>query len=1119
MLDAGLAARPPKPGLLLSKVLLALARGAGIASLLGSSTPAAAQGAMPQQMQPRIIVQNGHASPISAAAWTADGKALLTGSTDGQVLIWDLAGRIVNRITLGSRGRRTVVEEIAATADGNSFAVTEIEFRDMFDNGVGSEVHRRRYRIGVGDERSEASEETQIDPPWSEGVSFYVGSIGHKNALFARSDKAVSKQGWTLVKADGQLAMRPPGPASSPVPLRGALGFASDQGDVQMEAHARKLDLGEQGRLRFAAVLEEIRRNCELQEAENARRRRQANSAPVAPNRLTGDATRVHVAEEPCQARGGDGSDIDLGALGDGDTSVSQRPQISPDGKRLAWIDPANSSGPWWKLHILDLDQGTTRSARFDAPIASARFAWTGATALLARTAAGDFAVDGESAAVRAVPAAACLPVAADELARTEAPDLSGVRTSEWCATGPPASDARLVRLSAVDGIVHVADAVSGRHVCTAFMDQSEIYPAALTLASNDKRWILLQSGLGYTELFTVTERALQSAAGCTGTDCAAVPSDSQLRQRKCFAPAAFTAEPGRVGFHPTLPLLWSEGRGGRIDFYLTANIRSGSRSEGLGAPLFTLFRLPDARFFAIDRDGRYDTNLPPDTSAVRWSMSDAPLQSLAPQTFMRDYYQPGLMRRLLECSGSPGQDCASRFPPVRALASLNRVLPDVKIIAVKPGAEPNRVEVEIEVRGGSMLDAPNGRTTTEPFNLRLFRDGALVAQYPKLGVDEDLSDIAAWRARNLVPLGADGTRRISLPLDLPTGKEDRTIALTAYAFNEDRVKSETARAEYTQPAVAKPRKRRAFVVTFGIDAYDKTSLNLQFAASDARLLGDRLARIPGYEVRRATFAGDTAGAKPARVTAVAIGHTIAILRGVKVAEAKQALRDMGFDASQLEPPTPDDIVILAFSGHGWADKNGAFYLVPADAKWPASGEPDRRTLISAVQMADRLREVDAGEMAMIIDACHSAASVDGGGFKPGPMGDAGLGQLAFDKGIRILAATQADDVAYEDSTLRQGLLTYVLANEGITDAGGKADSNGDHRITLDEWLGYAVARMPALGEEIHLGRTTIDASGTRARGWIPANPVTSRPRIQEPALFNFNPKPSGVVLRDGVRP
>ncbi len=515
-------------------------------------------------------------------------------------------------------------------------------------------------------------------------------------------------------------------------------------------------------------------------------------------------------------------------------------------------------------------------------------------------------------------------------------------------------------------------------------------------------------------------------------------------------------------------------------------------------------------KFFSIRGFG-YDTNLPADTDLFRWVNFGDGMKTLGPQTYLRTSYQPQLARRMIECERT--RTCGDAFP--EEWPKNNTTLPVVTIDRVVPGGEPNTAIVEISVSGGKGSGRRGFDDNTGAYNLRLFRNGALVAQYPKLGVDEELSEIETWRERNLVTLDTNGTQRVSLPVVLPTGSEAQTIALTAYAFNEDRVKSETVSAEYIQPAVAKPRPRRAFVVTFGIDEYDDEKLlDLQFAGSDARLLGERLARIPGYEVQRAIIARDPESKKPVKITQLTIARVIAILRGVDVKAAKKALRQQGFDASKLEPPTPDDIVILSFAGHGWADKTGAFYLVPSDARWLANGEPDRKTLISAVQMADRLREVDAGEMAMIIDACHSAASVDAGGFKPGPMGDPGLGQLAFDKGIRILAATQADVVALEDPLLRQGLLTYALASEGITATGGKADSDGDGRITLDEWLGYATRRMPSLSSDVRLGRLVSDASG--ARGWVSSS-SQSKPPIQEPALFDFNSRPSNVVLREKV--
>jgi hypothetical protein len=53
---------------------------------------------------------------------------------------------------------------------------------------------------------------------------------------------------------------------------------------------------------------------------------------------------------------------------------------------------------------------------------------------------------------------------------------------------------------------------------------------------------------------------------------------------------------------------------------------------------------------------------------------------------------------------------------------------------------------------------------------------------------------------------------------------------------------------------------------------------------------------------------------------------------------------------------------------------------------------------VSSDDLSRWLRDVDAGDLVMVVDACHSAASVEGSGFKPGPMGSRGLGQpVLFD--------------------------------------------------------------------------------------------------------------------------
>ena len=158
--------------------------------------------------------------------------------------------------------------------------------------------------------------------------------------------------------------------------------------------------------------------------------------------------------------------------------------------------------------------------------------------------------------------------------------------------------------------------------------------------------------------------------------------------------------------------------------------------------------------------------------------------------------------------------------------------------------------------------------------------------------------------------------------------------------------------------------------------------------------------------------------------------------------------------------------------------------------------------------------QIKAGRMALVIDACHSSASVANGRFKPGPMGDSGLGQLAYDKGIRILAATQADDVAMEDARLKQGLLTYALAAEGLTATGGLADLDGDRTIHLDEWLRYAVQRMPGLAQDRRVGQIAPSAGNARSITFHDLPADAPKRQVQQPSLFDFNAGQSSILLR-----
>jgi hypothetical protein len=118
-------------------------------------------------------------------------------------------------------------------------------------------------------------------------------------------------------------------------------------------------------------------------------------------------------------------------------------------------------------------------------------------------------------------------------------------------------------------------------------------------------------------------------------------------------------------------------------------------------------------------------------------------------------------------------------------------------------------------------------------------------------------------------------------------------------------------------------------------------------------------------------------------------------------------------------------------------------------------------------------------------------------------MGSHGLGQLAYDKRMRILAASQSDAAAMEDSRLEQGLLSYVLTEQGLRV--GKADWKPvDQQITVGEWLSYAADQVPKLNAPKEL---QDPGRGVK----VPGNVVR---RLQVPSVFDFSKKDDFVIQK-----
>ena len=538
------------------------------------------------------------------------------------------------------------------------------------------------------------------------------------------------------------------------------------------------------------------------------------------------------------------------------------------------------------------------------------------------------------------------------------------------------------------------------------------------------------------------------------------------------------------------------------------------------GKRLLTWLAQSDGGWLMVDEQGRFDAanlDVVPD---AHWVLGASPRETASVEIFMRDYYEPRLLPRLL---------AGEEFPSIRPVSELNRAQPKVQVVRVEretgPGSSGDTVSVTVEVSGSSEAFALEGKKQRESgaYDLRLFRDGQLVGKRPTEageGVVAGSSaedELGLWRKQRLVVDQKEGKREVVFPgIRLPRKAGVKDVQFSAYAFNEDRVKSETARRPFAIPAELSPRVPRAYIVSVGVNAFEDRARDLSYAANDAKQLGEAL------KVRLEAQRDERGQARYEKVVWVGLTSEVqddpqgqrkfthaqaskAKIRAVLQTLAGQTVKPEelnGLDnAQELGRVNPEDLVIIALSTHGEVDDRGRFYLLPQDIGSNPSRQQRLERAISNDELSEWLQGVDAIDLAMIVDACHSAASVQNKEFKPGPMGSRGLGQLAYDKGMRILAATQIDQYALETQKTQLGLLSYALVRDGLDR--GKADYKPkDQQIFLSEWLSYASERVPGLYQDWREGKL----KGTK-KGEILAAPEQhpgETRSLQQPALFDF---------------
>ncbi|MBK7709214.1 MAG: hypothetical protein IPJ30_26530 [Acidobacteria bacterium] len=237
------------------------------------------------------------------------------------------------------------------------------------------------------------------------------------------------------------------------------------------------------------------------------------------------------------------------------------------------------------------------------------------------------------------------------------------------------------------------------------------------------------------------------------------------------------------------------------------------------GKELLQMVKYQNGDWIVTTPDGRFDTNNLDKVEGMHWIMPSEPLRPLPIEIFLRQYYEPKLLARVLKCNEE--NNCEQEFKPLSSLNELNRTQPGVKIADIKPDSE-GTVEVTVEVanaksEGRKILSAVPLESGV--FDVRLFRDGQLVGYAPK-NVSDELTTwewIKSWfveipKKTGEVELDAGGKAILKFPkIKLPKTGIDK-VEFSAYAFNSDQIKSETSRQVYQfKPQTV---KGRAYIIS-----------------------------------------------------------------------------------------------------------------------------------------------------------------------------------------------------------------------------------------------------------------------------------------------------------------
>ena len=454
------------------------------------------------------------------------------------------------------------------------------------------------------------------------------------------------------------------------------------------------------------------------------------------------------------------------------------------------------------------------------------------------------------------------------------------------------------------------------------------------------------------------------------------------------------------------------------------------------GEHLLTLISLDDGgEWMVVTPEGLFD-GTPQSWNQILWRYNQDTFNVAPVEWFFNEYYYPGLLSDVF----------VGKRPRVTLdISQKDRRQPIVKLSIPGPAATENIATRTVKVKIDIADAAPDQdhKQGTGARDLRLFRNGSLV----KVWHGDALKGQTANSIEQEITLVAGPNR------------------LTAYAFNNDNVKSKDANLVLTGADSLK-RAGTVWVIAAGVNEYTNSQYNLKYAVADAQ---DFAAEVSREQAPIGRFGH--VEVIPLLNEQATKENILAALRRLTGADSGPPTLKAG-PLDKLKRAEPEDAVVIYFAGHGTA-QGQRFYLIPHDLGYTgdrnALDEAGLKSIlshsISDQELEDAVEGIAASSFLMVIDACNSGQALEAEEKRRGPMNSKGLAQLAYEKGMYILTAAQSYQAALEAAEFGHGLLTYALVEEGLKTAVADNEPK-DGVVNAREWLDFATERVPQMQEE-----------------------------------------------------